>query len=225
MKVMISKKNNMKRKFIQAMLLGAFLSSTYLLTSCASEATETAVNTTRQQAPDPQQVIQDWPETPKKVANQMIEKYGQPNEMTPTRLIWFNNGDWKRTIVYKEEVPHDFPMSHTDVLEQTIDYKTPIDKYDEITAYDGSVFMERTKGEISARCDMEAANFLAVNLGHEVATGKRNVKNAREFYARTIMKMKEGEQSKYTSGFTFQLPKGDQRDPDESIMDQVMSKK
>jgi hypothetical protein len=51
----------------------------------------------------------------------------------------------------------------------------PPDKFDELAEYDGSVIVERTKGEIAARCDLEGANFLALNLAHEIVTGKRSV--------------------------------------------------
>ena len=56
-----------------------------------------------------------------KSANQMIDKYGPPNEAIASRLIWYNNGPWKRTIVYRDEVLHNFPQLHSDVLEQFID--------------------------------------------------------------------------------------------------------
>jgi len=32
--------------------------------------------------------IAGWPKTPKDVAMKMIAKYGQPNEFTPTMLMW-----------------------------------------------------------------------------------------------------------------------------------------
>jgi hypothetical protein len=41
-----------------------------------------------------------------------------------------NTGLWKRTIVYRDEVPHNFPKPHTDVLEQFVDYKVPVGKFD-----------------------------------------------------------------------------------------------
>lgn len=85
----------------------------------------------------------------------MIEKYGAPNEYTESMLIWNNNGPWKRTIVYKEEVDHHFPMPHKDVLEQFVNRNVPVEKFTELAQYDGSVIVERTKGEISARCDKE----------------------------------------------------------------------
>ena len=39
--------------------------------------------------------------------------------------------------------------------------------FDELAAFDGAVIVERTKGEMSARCDREAANVLALNLVSE----------------------------------------------------------
>lgn len=214
-----------KSHIIFAALL--FSGATILTSSCTSEASQQENEQkvqVRTEKPKAESIYSEWPETSRKVAKKMVGKYGEPDEMTKTRLIWFKTGPWKRTIVYKEEVPHHFPKEHVDVLEQTIDYQLPVDKYDEITAYDGSVFAERTKGELSARCDMEAANYLAINLAHDIATGKKSVKAAREEYARNVMALMEGNEPEYTQGFAFSLPKGDQRDPGETVMDQVTAK-
>ncbi|HSH38363.1 MAG TPA: hypothetical protein VK993_06230 [Chthoniobacterales bacterium] len=43
----------------------------------------------------------------------------------------------------------------------------PPEKVSELAKFDGSVIVERTKGEVIARCDMESANFLAINMMHE----------------------------------------------------------
>ena len=45
---------------------------------------------------DVRRLIEDWPAAQKNIAEQMIEKYGPPNEVTPTKLFWYNNGPWKR---------------------------------------------------------------------------------------------------------------------------------
>lgn len=39
-----------------------------------------------------EQMVADWGDTPRKVANRTIQKYGPPNEATLSRLIWFANG-------------------------------------------------------------------------------------------------------------------------------------
>ena len=62
------------------------------------------------------QVIDDWPAVPWNAAQRMTEKYGLPAEATPSRLIWYENGRWLRSIVYRDEVPYDFPKPHTDVM-------------------------------------------------------------------------------------------------------------
>ncbi|WP_257348605.1 hypothetical protein [Pseudalkalibacillus decolorationis] len=129
-----------------------------------------------------QAIINEWPAMSKKVANTTTEQYGPPNEAIPSRLIWYNNGPWKRTIVYRDEIPHDFPQPHSDVIEQFIDYKVPIDLFSELAKFDGSVIVERTKGEVSSRCDMEAANILSLNLMNDIVKGKLNAEKAREIY-------------------------------------------
>jgi hypothetical protein len=169
-------------------------------------------------------ILGGWPETPQKVARKTIDKYGPPNEATPSRLIWFNNGPWKRTIIYRDEVPHNFPKPHTDLLEQFIDYQIPIDKYDDLAAYDGSVVPERTKGEISARCDMEEMNFLALNLAHDIITGARSVEDARQSYADTAVAFMMNRPAPYTEGLRFQPPAGETADTDETMIAGAMLK-
>lgn len=60
----------------------------------------------------------------KRGGSKRMVKYGAPNEATATMLVSYNIGPWKKTIVYKEEIPDDFPKPHTDLLQQFLDYKT-----------------------------------------------------------------------------------------------------
>jgi len=161
------------------------------------------------------QVIANWKATPKEAAQKMIAKYGQPQEFTANRLVWHNNGPWKHSELVNEEIAHEFPMPHKDALKQTINYKVDSAKADELLEYDGSIILERTKGEIAARCDKEDANFLAINLANDIVTGRRSVDDARKFYADTMMTfMKEKKKNDYLQGFRFQVAKGDQGDRD-----------
>jgi hypothetical protein len=162
-----------------------------------------------------EQVIASWKAKPAEVARTMIKKYGQPQEVTANRLVWHNNGPWKFSELVNEEIAHSFPMPHTDMLYQSIAYRIDPEKADELIQYDGSVILERTKGEIAARCDKEEANFLAINLAHEIATGKRGVDDSRRFYAESIQTMmKTGKPNEYLQGFRFTPPSGDQGDRD-----------
>lgn len=162
-----------------------------------------------------EQMIAGWKSKPQEVARAMLAKYGLPEEATPVRLIWHHTGSWKRTEVVNEEIPHNFPMPHTDMLLQAIDYPVPPEKFDELAEYDGSVIAERTKGELAARCDMEEANFLALNLAHDIVTGVRSVSQARQFYAEV---MRERRPIEYLQGLRFQVPRTAQGDPDRELM-------
>jgi len=167
-------------------------------------------------------IIAAWPEVPQRVARTTIEKYGPPNEATPSLLIWYDNGPWKRTIIYRDEVPHNFPKPHTDLLEQFIDYRVPPEKFDDVTRFDGSVVPERTKGEVSARCDMEQMNFLALNLMHDVVAGARSVEDARREYAEQATAFMLKREAPYTEGLRFEVPRGGTADLDETKIRPMM---
>jgi hypothetical protein len=168
-------------------------------------------------------IIGDWGAVPEKAARDMIERYGAPNEATPSRLIWFNNGPWKRTMVYRDEVPHNFPKPHTDVLEQFVEYRVPVDKYAEIAAFDGSVIPERTKGEVSARCDMEPMNILALNLMHDIVTGRRGVEDARRFYADAATAFMMSRPSPYAEKLNFDTHQDGTADLDQALIAAAMT--
>ncbi|HVS62405.1 MAG TPA: hypothetical protein VMT85_02760 [Thermoanaerobaculia bacterium] len=155
------------------------------------------------------QIISNWEKTPRFAANMVMQKYGPPAEATATRLVWFDNGPWKRTVITNEPTDHDFPMPHQDVMEQSVNYAVPPEKLDELAAYDGSVHVHRTRGEMSARCDLEPANFIALNLAHDVITGKRSVDEARQQYADLVIaKMTTQEPVPYAEGLTFDPAQG-----------------
>jgi hypothetical protein len=151
-----------------------------------------------------QQILNNWAGRPLEKANELIQKYGYPQEASISKLTWYNNGPWKRTIIHRETVPHNFPHPHPDFLEQTIDYQVPVHLYDDIAAFDGSAYPDRTKGELSAMCDEEAMNFLSLNVVHDIVTGRRDVEGAKTFLAQTAyMYLKQNVSSPYTEGFIF----------------------
>lgn len=117
-------------------------------------------------------IIDEWGSFPRKAANDTIKMYGAPQEAIPSQLIWYNNGPWKRTIVLRDEIPHNFPQPHTDVIENVINYRVSPEKLDDLGKFDGSLYVDRTRGEVSARCDMEGANMISLNLMHDIVTGK-----------------------------------------------------
>lgn len=163
-------------------------------------------------------IIAGWPMDARTAAKKVINRYGQPNEATPSRLIWFNNGPWKRTVASRTSIPHLFPAKHPDSMEQFIDYRVPLGKYDDLARFDGSVNVDRTRGEMSARCDTDAHNFLALNLSHDIITNRRSVAGARAFYGRAVKMEMGGMIHPYLMGLRFSPRPGMSSDADKSTI-------
>jgi hypothetical protein len=157
--------------------------------------------------PDAEQArqhVDDWPAASNKAANQMLDSYGAPDEITADALIWRNNGPWHKSVVVREPVQHNFPSPHQDVLAQTVFHDIPLEHYSDIARFDGSVILDRTKGTMTARCDNEAANFLALNLAQQIVRGERSIDQARSEYAQQMDRfMETGQKTALLRGLQF----------------------
>lgn len=155
---------------------------------------------------DVNSITETWPANTKAASAMLIDKLGIPDEVTSSTLVWKDRGVWKKTVLMRDEIPHDFPMPHTDYLLQTINYKVPVGKYDDLARFDGSVIVDRTKGTLSARCDKEEMNFLALNLANDIITGRKTVDEARDYYAKAANTFKSGGTDPYIQGLQFSVP-------------------
>ena len=165
-----------------------------------------------------ERIIDGWPAAQKNIAEQMLAKYGMPNEATPTKLFWYCNSPWKRTVLTSEVVVHHWPTVHSDFLTQVIDYRVPPDKFNLIAEFDGSILLDRTKGEVSARCDSEAANVLGLNMVHEIVTGKRTVDEARKISTENTVAYNLGRSAPYAERLLFDVPIGGTADLDHGML-------
>ncbi|MBT2632467.1 hypothetical protein J7E76_25820, partial [Bacillus sp. ISL-101] len=128
-------------------------------------------------------------------------------------LIWYNNGQWKRTIVYRDEIPHDFPQP-TDVIENFINYQVPPEKLSVLAKFDGSIIVEKTKGEVSSRCEIEAANFTALNVINHIVIGKLNSEKAREVLCKVMSAYMMNRPAPYAEAFQFDVSTEEKFDKD-----------
>jgi hypothetical protein len=166
-------------------------------------------------AEEVERILENWPGPQQNVAKQMIAKYGYPNEATPTKLFWYNNNPWKRTELTSDHVVHHWPTVHTDFLTQVINYRVPPDKFDDIAKFDGSILLDRTKGEAAGRCDSESANVLGLNMVHEIVTGKRTWEDARRISEESTVAYNLGRSAPYAERLLFEPPQEDTEDLDE----------
>lgn len=215
--LMLSLRKNMKGKsmdkknwHITTVLLTLLTASTCSIGEAATPQVSFTVKTARD-------IAAGWPEEAEAAANSMLNKYGAPDGITDSLLIWHDKGPWQEIIVKKDIIDHRFPDPHKDTIEHRIAYEVPVDRFDDLARFDGSLIAERTSGTLASRSQSEAMNFLALNLAHDIITNRRSVEEAREAHADIARAYMKGEQHPYTRGLRFMAAKTDEsRDPDYS---------
>jgi len=163
------------------------------------------------------ELIKGWPEESREAAQLVIDTYGEPHEATESMLTWHEVGPWKRVLASKVFFSHQFPAPHIDSVESVIDYRVPPEHFSALAVFDGSVIVERTAGEVSARCHDEQANFLALNLMHDIVTGAKGVEEARAYYAKEFLDARRKQPTPYMERLRFQ-PGTDTADADQRVL-------
>ncbi len=143
--------------------------------------------------------ISDWPEIPRLEAGKIMDKYGLPDEITANSLVWKEREDWSRVALYRNE---DF-AHRSGVLEQSIDYAVPMDRWRDLNALDIGVSYVPEEEILVASSESEEINTLALNIVVDVVKGRRQVEVARNFYRRTLDLALSGKSSRYTRGLLF----------------------
>jgi hypothetical protein len=168
---------------------------------------------------DARTVIAGWPSQSQEAAKLVLDKYGTPDEVTDSQLVWHNRAPWKRLVATRAFHRHEFPTTHFDSVQGIIDYSVPPEKLSELGAFDGSVIVDRTPGEVSARCHDEEANTLALNLMHDIVVGKKDVQQAREYYTQEFLDYRRGKPTPYMQQLRFAAAgHGEAADPDHKII-------
>lgn len=148
-------------------------------------------------------VLQKWPKKIRQDAKILIEKYGEPTSFDDDRLVWVDNGPWRRTTLHRDGVTRSFMGKGKDHLEQTISREVPLDKVADLERFDKRIKIDRGAGELSACADSERANFLTLNLAEDIVTGQRTVAEARAFAVKVKALDKAGKSSPYLDGLIF----------------------
>jgi hypothetical protein len=167
-------------------------------------------------------LIRDWPGLSKKTTIEMIAKYGEPNEACNHRITWYENFPWKRTVVLRDELPHNFPLPHNDFLMQTINYSIPAEFSGQISTFNGSILEDRTAGEVSVRCDSEPRNYLILNLMNDIVTGKLTAEEARSRYADDSITLILNRVVAYADKFHFHQNSANTAQPDITLITESM---
>jgi len=152
----------------------------------------------------PEVVVGIWPAAQRATARALIDKYGRPAQYDSHALAWFNNGIWKKTVIYRRS-PLQGPNRDKEFLQQSVGYIVPADKIAALKKFDKRLEVSQTAGEMTFTSDREATNLLALNLADEIVTGKRTVASARAFFMRTTVLAAAGKSSPYRRDLRFNV--------------------
>lgn len=139
--------------------------------------------------------ISTWLDRPRSTMKLMTERYGPPDALAPGIATWRNRGPWKR-IVVRGHAPNG-------CLEQTVSYGVPAAAVVPLLEFGHGVSLDLADDELTASSDDESLNRLALNLAVEIAGGRRDSREAREFYAKTARLSAAGKSSSYLSKILF----------------------
>ena len=147
-------------------------------------------------------IIETWSRARRSVAHRLLQQYGPPHELTPTKLFWYCQGPWKRILISSDVVMHD------DGLTQWIDYQVPLERFADVARYEGSCLVDRKAGEVAARGQCEAANFITLNLMHEIVVGQKTVEEASRAHAKSMAELAGGRFSPYAERLLLPISGG-----------------
>jgi hypothetical protein len=164
-----------------------------------------------------QKALAGWPDATRRLAAQLVTKYGQPVESTPRQVTWINSGQWVRTTLYKEGNQHNFASPHRNILEQAVLYKVPPEKLAALAAFNRSVVANLARGELISSSDSEELNFLAINVADDIVKGERTPEEGRIYFAQIVRAkmIKEPERDLQQLNFTVAKSPKDTADADE----------
>ncbi|HXT02074.1 MAG TPA: hypothetical protein VN915_15465 [Elusimicrobiota bacterium] len=206
---------NAKGRSVRALAAGLGL---LVLLAASAPAELSAVSSGRKSSTSvqtPESAISDWPSLPQATARLLIAKYGEPNTFDDGSLVWYDNGEWRKTVVYRK-APESFMGLHSrDILQQTVAYAVPDSKIGDLKTFDDRIKYDKSSGEISSISESENLNYLALNLADEIVSDRRSPQEARDFYRKTTKFAQSGKSSAYTQGLLFRPIQKPQQVPGE----------
>jgi len=154
-----------------------------------------------------QAALNVWSPVPASAARGLIDKYGPPDEVHASFLVWNHAGPWAQTVVFDSDVaPGGRDLG---LIEQTVDYALRPEQIGALAAFDRRLSYNARVGQLSALSETEELNFLRLNLADDVISGRKTPQQARAVFERTVSLSVSGKSSDAMRGFHFPfgLPK------------------
>lgn len=183
-----------------------------IVTSCASDKkekkkssspgvsyvggqTDSTVSNEPMQAKQIEKITANWSPESKTLLTELIGKYGQPQEANEREAVWYNNGQWSKTVLKGQ--------FDENVLSQSVSMQVPPERLGEVAMYNKNITVDQAQEEVTTSSNKEEMNFLSLNLAKDVIDGKVSPYEARRQFSTIQNSMT---QNNYLQGLNFGLP-------------------
>ncbi len=176
------------RLLLIATLLGATGCVTVPVETGLPETTVVTATSVSRPAPDADldAKLAAWPDSPRLLAEAMIQEYGRPQESSESDFRWTEAGAWRSIAVSRDARPP---------LEQEALFPVPKDKMATLEKFGHGLHVFPDGMSVSARGDSEADNRLALNMAYGIVSGKFKPEEADRKYAQVLQLSAAGKSS------------------------------
>ncbi len=193
----------MNTKSMFALVAALMWSSAGCVPAAKTMAGESTMDAERRRALA-EEVSSGWPEKSRLAARLLIARYGAPDVVGSSRLVWQGNGPWKRTIVRDLTRPYaSDPGEELGVIEQTVAYNLTPEQTPVLGAFSDRLSADAAAMELTSRADREELNFLRLNLANDLLLRVVVPADAKAAYARILELEAAGKTTPYLLELRF----------------------
>lgn len=158
------------------------------------------MKTFKQYLKESNDVLSKWNNTePANYVKHLQKFFGEPEELTKYRAIWYDVDGFKRIEVLDEFILHSSPSPHYDYVYSYVDLKISHELSDDLAMSSESILIDHLKGEVGGRCASLSANAVTIQFVIDVVEG--NIKPNKSVYEKRIKEMKK----MFTNGEKYEL--------------------
>jgi hypothetical protein len=135
-------------------------------------------------------ILSKWRnEEPVDYVKHLQKFFGEPDELTNKRAVWYDKDGFSRIEVLDEYILHSSPVPHYDYVYSYVDIKVPHDLANDLAKSSESILIDHLKGEVGARCASLSANAVTIQYVIDVVEG--NIQPSKTEYEKRIKSMKK----------------------------------
>lgn len=113
----------------------------------------------------------------------VVEEFGNPSMLDKRpggQAVWSkkdipNHKPYDQIILIDEQIPHTKPAPHVDFLYASINFEVPENRIADVLELSESVYYDRLKKQLWARCHFMGANVATLYLAIKIATGEISI--------------------------------------------------